>query len=103
MTYGTHESSQCVEVVKGDDTLEIEYQLSLDCSNRGTPAQLYGRPEDCYEAEAPEFELGTVHVLDGGGKLWPLTEYQFYAVVGQEIADKMVEDAITEAIESGEF
>ena len=101
--YGTHESSQYVEVVTGDNGTEIGFVLTMECSNRGTPAQIYGRPEDCYEAEAAEFELDTVHLIAEDGKHILLTSEIFSAIVGQDIETAMTEAAALEAEESGDF
>lgn len=39
-------------------TIKTEYHITY----RGRPARLYGPPEDCYEAEPPEFEIDRVTV-----------------------------------------
>jgi hypothetical protein len=103
MSYGSHESSQYAEVSAKDDDHEAEFQLTLNCVSLGCKAQLYGEPGDCYPAEAAEFELESVHVLDDEGKPHLISEDILKAVVGEDVARQMVEDAETEAMESGEF
>jgi hypothetical protein len=101
--YGSFESCQYAEVfVMGDDR-EVEFQFGLTCTSRGCAAQLYGPPENCYEAEAAEFELDSIHILGGEGKPLEISEEILAAIVGSEVAQKMIESAEIEAIESGEF
>jgi len=47
--------------------------------------------------------LDSVHVLDAGRNPLPITYQILEAIVGKEVAQKMHEDAVTEAEESGEF
>ena len=103
MSYGSHESSQYAEVLAKGDGKEAEFQLTLNCVTLGCPAQLYGPPENCSPAEAAEFELDSVHVLDDEGKPVKISEEILEAVVGQTVARQMIEDAETEAMESGDF
>ena len=103
MSYGSHESSQYAEVLAKGDGHEAEFQLTLNCVTLGCKAQLYGEPGDCYPAEAAEFELESIHVLDGEGKPHLISAEILKAVVGEEVAKQMVEDAETEAMGSGEF
>lgn len=103
MSYGSHESNQYVEVLAKGDDHEAEFLLTLNCVNPGRSAQLYGPAENCYPAEAAEFELESIHVLDGEGKPYLISEEILEAVVGEDAARQMVEDAETEAMESGEF
>ncbi len=103
MNYVTHESSQYAEVLTKGDGHEVEFLLTLNCVTLGSPAQLYGEPGDCYPAEAAEFELESVHVLDDEGKPHLISEEILRAIVGEEVVRQMIEDAKTEAIESGEF
>ncbi len=99
MNYGSYESTQCVEL--NDNITEVLF--TFDCSNPGTPAQTFGPAEACYEAEAAEFELDSVHVLDGEGNPVTISMDILMVFVGTEMAQKMMEYAETEAIESGEF
>ena len=101
--YGSHESSQHVEVISGDDGKETEFQLTVNCVSRGDPGQYYGPAESCYESEAAEFELDSVQVIDDDGNPVALTYQILEAVVGKELAQKMHDNAVTEAIESGDF
>ena len=103
MSYGSHESRQCAEVLAKGDGHEAEFLLTLNCVTLGSPAQLYGEPGDCYPAEAAEFELDSVHVLDGEGKPHLISEEILTAIVSEEVARQMIEDAETEAQESGDF
>lgn len=97
--YGSHESNQSVET----ECKETEFQITLTCVTLGTPAQLYGPPESCYEAEAAEFELDSIHVLDNEGNPVKISEEILEAFVGKEMAQTLIEDAKVEAMESGDF
>ena len=103
MSYGSHESIQYAEVLAKGDGHEAEFQLTLSCVSLGCKAQLYGEPGDCYPAEAAEFELESIHVLDAESKPHLISEEILKAVVGEDVARQMIEDAKTEAMESGEF
>lgn len=103
MSYGSHESIQYVEVIARDDGYEAEFLLTLNCVSSGEEAQLYGEPGDCYPDEAAEFELESVHVLDGGGNLHLISLEILRAFVGGDVAQTMIESAETEAMESGAF
>jgi len=102
--YGTHESSQYAEVISGDDGKETEFQLTLNCVSRGDPGCMYMRNGDPgYPPEAAEFELDSIHVLDDEGNPVPVTYQILEAFVGKDMALRMVENAETEAMESGDF
>jgi hypothetical protein len=102
--YGSFESSQYIEVIgPGDESRMATFQLTLICTSRGCVAQLSGPPENCYQAEAAEFELDSIHVLDGEGKPHLISEEILEAIAGKKLAQKMYEAAELEAIESGEF
>lgn len=103
MSYGSHESSQYAEVIARGDGHEVTFQITLTCVSRGDPGRFSGPPEDCYPSEAAEFELESVHVLDAESKPHLISKDILKAVVGVEMAQQMVEDAETEAIESGDF
>ena len=75
----------------------------MDCTSRGCSAQLYGPPENCYPSEAPEFELDTVHVFDEKCNPHKISWDVLVAFVGAEAAQKMVDSAINDAVESGDF
>ena len=100
--YGSFESSQYFEV-EDRESIEIEFQITLICTALGQPARLGGPPEDCYPAEAPEFEVSTIYVINDDGNPVEVSEEAFRAFVGAGIADKLMEDAAVEANESGEF
>lgn len=102
MMYGSHESTQSIEV-GGDDGREIEFNIVVTCTSTGCEAQLYGPPENCYPSEAPEFELDTIHVIDEQGNPYLISELVLDAFVGTGAALRMVEKAITDAVESGDF
>ncbi len=100
VSYGSHESSQCAELgCEG----EVEFSFILNCVSPGRPAQLYGPPEGCFEAEAAEFELESVHVIDADGKPVEISEEILEAFVGKDDAQKMFRDAELSASESGGF
>ncbi len=101
--YGSHTSEHYVEVVTGDSASEVGFSLTMNCSSLGTPAQLCGRPEDCYEAEAAEFELDSIHLIAVDGNHYLITDEIFSAMVGPEIEESMIEAARAEADESGDF
>ncbi len=101
--YGSHESNQYAEVIAKGDGHEAHFQLTLNCVSLGCKAQLYGEPGDCHPDEAAEFELESIHVLDAEGKPHLISEDVLTAVVGVAVAREMVEDAETEAMESGDF
>ena len=103
MNYGTYESNQYAEVFAKGNGKEAEFQLTLNCVTLGSSAQLYGEPGDCYPAEAAEFELESVHVLDDDGKPHLISEAILTAVVGQEAFQQMLSGAETKAMESGDF
>lgn len=101
--YGSHESSQYVEVVSGDGYNETEFLFALTCVARAVLGSLSSPPEDCYEQEDPEFELDSVHVRGTDGNPTSMSYQLLEAFVGKETAQKLMEDAVTEAIESGDF
>ncbi len=101
--YGSHESNQYVEVITGDHGTEIGFCLTLNCVNLGTPAQLHGPAENCYEAEGAEFELDSIHLIAEDGKHILITAEIYSAIVGQDIETAHREAAHLEAEESGDF
>jgi hypothetical protein len=48
----------------GTNTLTTKWELPIEVTwritYRGRPARLYGPPEDCYEAEPPEYEIDRI-------------------------------------------
>jgi len=104
MDYGSYESTQCIELSWPEDGCrETEFLITLTCVTPGTPAQLYGPPENCYEAEAAEFELESIHVLDDDGNPVKISEEIMAAIMGKELAQAVIEDAETDAMDSGDF
>ena len=103
MAYGSFESSQYAEVISGDDGKETEFQFTLGCVSYSRPASISGPPENCYPAEAAEFELDSLHVLDDESNPVPLTYQILEAVVGRDLAQIMLSAAETAAMESGDF
>ena len=101
--YGSHESIQCIEVEIGGEARDTEVLFMLDCVSPGTKAQLYGPPENCYQAEAPEFEVESVHVLTPAGKWVKISEDILSAFAGTGLTLELVNKAIEDAIESGDF
>lgn len=101
--YGSFESSQYAEVISGDESKEVEFQFTIDCTSLGRPAYISGPPEGCYPAEAAEFELDSIHVQVDEGNPVPISYQILEAVVGKEMAQAMLSDAETEAMESGDF
>lgn len=98
--YGSYESSQAIEMEDGGD---VEFHLALTCVNPSRPARLYALPGDCYPAEAAEFELESVHIIDDDGKPVRISEEAWTARVGTDAAQKMIEAAEVAANESGDF
>lgn len=101
--YGSFVSNQSIEVAIGDDSAEVEFEITMDCATRSTPGQLSGPPERCYPPEAAEFELDTIMVIDEKGNPHIVSENVLAAIIGQEPFDKMLEDAQVDADENGEF
>ena len=96
-------SNQSIEVTVGDESTEIEFELSLNCVTRSTPGRFHGPPEDCYDSEAAEFELSSISVINAVGNPISISENAVAAIVGQEPFNKMLEDAQVDADENGEF
>lgn len=102
MMYGSHESTQAVEI-GAYDSREVEFDIVMACTARGCSAQTYGEPGDCYPSEAPEFELDTIHVLDEHGNPHKITWAVFEAFVGAGASQVMFDSALIDAQESGDF
>ena len=99
--YGTFGSTQSVEVVMADHSYELPFVIELECtapSFSECPASLSGPGEPPL---APEFEVAEIRI--DGETLRDIPYVVFRDVVGPKIAEEMIERAITEAIESGEF
>jgi hypothetical protein len=100
--YGTYESTQYAELPFKGDYEEIEFVVTLKCTAQSTPGQTYGPPEQCWPAEAPEFEVDNIHFRDDDGKLKLLSYGVFERVLGEQ-ANWIIDGAIEDAIDSGEF
>jgi hypothetical protein len=101
--YGSYYSRQGIEVVGQTDSHTARFQIVLTCVSPGCAAQTYGPPENCYPAEAAEFELASIHLIDSAGNLHDISEELFKAIVGKLQAGLMIENAYDEAEESGDF
>ena len=53
-------------------------------------------------AEAPEFDLDMIQIIDANGEGHTISQDILKALVG-DVSDKMLEDSIMEAIELGDF
>jgi hypothetical protein len=102
MSYGSYESTQSIEVEAEGEYHEAIFDFTLTCTSPGCAAQLYGPPENCYPAEAAEFELDSVAVLDGESNPHIISVDILANIVGRELADKLVEKAIEDAQENME-
>ena len=78
-------------------THATEYELPITAewriTYRGCPARLHGPPEDCYEAEPPEFEIDRVLVC---GVAIP---FDSLPATVREGIEESIRDALPEAIE----
>ena len=101
--YGSFVSNRSIEVAVNDDSIEVEFEFNLVCVNLSTSGQFSGPPEHCYEAEAAEFELDSIFVIDAEGNPHNMSENALVAIIGPEVFQKMLEGAEAEADESGEF
>jgi hypothetical protein len=54
-------------------------------------------------AEGPEFELESITLQNGDGKSHEISEDAFYAILGQDQGDYLIEQAMEDACDSGEF
>jgi hypothetical protein len=108
-------SDQFVEVsAKGEIYTETVFEIGLHCTAKYVPGH-FDPYDGGYPPEGPEFEVTTIEVkvpkvnyragLSKGRFLSPLTltYEQFLAIVGLEIGEKLINDAMSEAAETGEF
>lgn len=105
-------SHQSAETVSGDNSHEIEFEISLVCTAPYDPGffdpRFGGEPPS-----GPEFDIDTIAVLvprvnqkpDQGPyeNALALTWSQFAAIVGEEGASKLFDDACLDAAENGDF
>ena len=104
------ESPQTVEVCGPNDTYqETEFVIGLTCTASSDPG-CWNHSHGGWPSEAAEFELATISLSvpavnsKSSAHEWlTLTYNQFCALVSPEAADIMIDAAIDEAIESGEF
>lgn len=106
-------SCQALEICGPEDTYnESEVTIGLECSASSSPGS-YDPFDGGYPPEGPEFELTSisVDVPKVNSKTTPkeldkpleLSYTQFCAVYGEEVADALIECAITDACENGGF
>ena len=108
MNYGQYTSTQYVEIVNSEDeSHEIAFEIALECTS-----QFY--PETRIDpACGPEFEVESialaallVNSIPGAVSsvgVATLTLNQFVGLVGEDISNRMIDDARQEASETGEF
>lgn len=100
-------------VAVGDDFSNYTvFEIDLHCSASSTPGS-FNPYDGGYPPEGPEFELVNVSLpvrrvnrREGQSEFespLTLTYPQFCAIVGTEVADVVIDRAIDEACESGEF
>ena len=98
--YGTFDY---VTTLEDSDGIEREVLVVLACTALGTDAQLYGPPENCYPAEAPEFDFDYLGIsTDDGAPMHSISNWQDIVAVLPDF-EKAYERAVDAAIESGEF
>ncbi len=100
--YGSFESAQSIEVEAEGEYCEAMFRLDMNCVSPGCKAQLFGPPENCYPAEDAEFELDTIHVLDGEGNPTEISEDLLSKIIGPELVAKLIERAVVDAHETME-
>lgn len=101
--YGSFQSSQYVEVLSKDDSRQVEFQIVLRCVTRSTPGRLSGPPEDCYPPEGAEFEVEHICIVNENDDPTPISIKLFEALCGDGMAEQIIEDAMVEADETGDF
>jgi hypothetical protein len=101
--YGAFVTPQCVEMAVHGENFETEFLFTLVCVALGDPGKLSGPYEDCYPPEGAEFELESIQVIDDDGKPVEISEEVLTAVIGKEAFESLLDTAITDAVESGEF
>lgn len=105
-------SHQSAEVLCSDTSHEVEFEISLTCTAPYFPGSF-----DPYHGgeppSGPEFEIDTIAVLVPRVNRKPdqelyenalaLTWSQFAAIMGEDGANKLFDDACTDAAENGDF
>lgn len=106
------ESKQSVEILWGDEATETIFEIGLKCMAASHPGNF--NPIDGGEPPSgPEFDVTTITVSvprvnrdrRGGDFLPPLvlTYEQFLAIVGEDIGERMIAEAVFDAAEKGDF
>lgn len=81
-----------------DDSLQWEVSVTITCVSPYVPAKLYGLPEDCYPAEAAEFEFDEFEVFVGKTVILKSTDWTVAeALFGANIWNHLYDDAVTDA------
>ena len=96
------ESTQYAQVYYNELEHELAFTLILKCVERSRPEIAADLNQPGEPGEAPEFELVQVPTF-GICISDVLSKYLFRSIVGPEIAKELYENAIQEAIESGDF
>jgi len=108
-----YESDQYVEMIGPDEAgFEATFCIGLMCTANSCPGS-YDPSDGGYPPEGPEFEVSTIQVdvpkVNPKEGEWPneapliLSYSQLRAIVGEEICDKLIDRAITDACETGDF
>ena len=108
-----YESNQYVEMIGPDEAgFEATFTIGLMCTANSSPGS-FNPMDGGYPPEGPEFEVYTIQVdvpkVNPKEGEWPfeaqliLSYSQLRAIVGEEIADKLIDRAIEEACETGDF
>jgi hypothetical protein len=85
-----------------NETVEVEFTIGLECTVPYQPSYfnpIYGGEP----ASGPEFEFTYISYETPEGKSVNLTWLEWEALVGEDGARKLWEDAWVQAVESGEF
>lgn len=89
-------------VATEDEYEEVEFTIGLECTEPYRPG--YFDPRWGGEPPSgPEFDMTFITREVPDGKPLDLTWEQFEAMVGEEQADKLFEDACIQAAENGDF
>ncbi len=80
----------------------FEFVADIDwtLTSPGCPAKLYGPPENCYPAEAPEWEINsiTLHLDYGGNNLGP--GFEATGALFEHLAEsRQIDDGIIEYLD----
>lgn len=102
MSYNSTYEALCVRAeVEGTTDKEINVEISLICTNPGSePSGLFGPPELYDPGEGPTWEIETIELVLEQGKPLMVSPEQFGAMFPG--ADKIMEDAIEDAVENGD-